>query len=145
MLFNKTNNEKYKIIETTLTPIDGTENMTEELARKIREHKKICDDIHNLYMTKNRDYGDSMHPIYQKYGLTAFMVLFNTKMSRIESLMKKGNPNYESLEDSLMDLANYALIALTEIRAEKPVISVDTSDQKLMEALKNSINKSREE
>ena len=33
--------------------------------------------------------------------------------------MNKENANYESLEDSLMDLANYSLIAITEIKNER--------------------------
>jgi hypothetical protein len=67
------------------------------------------------------DYGDSMHPLYKEYGLTSFLVLFEIKINRIKSLMQKKSANYESLEDSLLDLANYALIAVTELRAEKTV------------------------
>ena len=49
---------------------------------------------------------------------TAFNVLFDIKLNRIKSLQfKKGN--YESLEDSLLDLANYALIAITELTDKK--------------------------
>ena len=94
-------------------------NLPPELQRKIEEHGRICDFIHDLYEKKNSDYGDSMHPLYEEYGLTAFMILFSTKINRIKSLMKKGNANYESLEDSLLDLANYSIIAVTEMRAEK--------------------------
>ena len=92
----------------------------------------MCDFIKNLYKTKNADYGDSMHPLYEEYGLTSFLVLFGIKIQRIKTLMQKTDANYESLEDSLMDLANYALIALTEIKAEKnkrvDVVSGDTID-----------------
>lgn len=94
-------------------------NLPPELQKKIKEHGRICDFIHDLYEKKNSDYGDSMHPLYEEYGLTAFMILFSTKINRIKSLMKKGNANYESLEDSLLDLANYSIIAVTEMRAEK--------------------------
>lgn len=94
-------------------------NLSPELQMKIKEHGEICNFIHELYEKKNSDYGDSMHPLYEEYGLTAFMILFSTKINRIKSLMKKGNANYESLEDSLLDLANYSIIAVTEMRAEK--------------------------
>ena len=56
-----------------------------------------------------------MHPLFEEYGLTAFLVLFEIKINRIKSLQYKSS-HYESLEDSLMDLANYSLIALTEIQ-----------------------------
>ena len=90
-----------------------------ELKAKAEIHKNLCEYIHNLYETKNSDYGDSMHPLYEEYGLTAFNVLFSIKLNRIKSLMTKDKPNYESLEDTLMDLANYALIALTEMKNEQ--------------------------
>lgn len=91
------------------------EMMTAEQADKLRIHKELTDKIHHLYETKNMDYGDSMHPLFEEYGLTAFLVLFEIKINRIKSLQYKSS-HYESLEDSLMDLANYSLIALTEIQ-----------------------------
>lgn len=102
-------------------------NLSPELQMKIKEHGEICNFIHELYEKKNSDYGDSMHPLYEEYGLTAFMILFSTKINRIKSLMKKGNANYESLEDSLLDLANYSIIAVTEMRAEKTK-QIDTAN-----------------
>ena len=48
-----------------------------EVERKIKEHSEICDYLKNLYKTKNADYGDSMHPLFNEYGLTAFLVMFD--------------------------------------------------------------------
>ena len=87
----------------------------EEIERKIKEHEQICDYLKNLYKTKNADYGDSMHPLFEEYGLTAFLVMFDIKLSRIKTLQYRSG-HYESLEDSLLDLANYAMIAVTELR-----------------------------
>lgn len=102
-----------------------------ELKSKIEDHKFLCDFLHNLYKTKNRDYGDSMHPLYEEYGLTAFMIMFSIKMSRIKSLMAKGSAKYESLEDSLVDLANYAIIATVELRAERNnAVDIPNSENK---------------
>lgn len=93
-------------------------SMTPEQANKIKIHKDICDKIHTLYETKNMDYGDSMHPLFEEFGLQAFLVMFHIKINRIKSLQYR-EANYESMEDSLMDLANYALIALTELKQSK--------------------------
>lgn len=90
-----------------------------ELQYKLNEHGKLCDYLKNLYATKNADYGDSMHPLFQEYGLTAFLVLFGIKIQRIKSLSSGNVSHYESLEDSLLDLANYALIAVAELKAQK--------------------------
>ena len=84
----------------------------EEIDASISEKLNIHEDICN----KNRDYGDSMHPLFEEYGLTAFLVMFSIKINRIKTLMNKREAKYESLEDSLLDLANYALIAVTELR-----------------------------
>lgn len=110
-----------------------------ELQWKIEEHGKICDYIKNLYKTKNADYGDSMHPLFEEYGLTAFLVLFGTKINRVKTLMNKDSHTYESLEDSLMDLANYALIAITELRAEnsKKLDVANISEQEYYEKVHN--------
>lgn len=92
--------------------------ISQEMSDKIHIHGELCDKLKHLYATKNADYGDSMHPLFKEYGMTAFLVMFSTKIQRIKSLQYKQN-NYESMEDSLMDLANYALIALTELTTSK--------------------------
>lgn len=97
---------------------EAQKEISPELKFKIQEHGKICDYLKELYATKNADYGDSMHPLFEEYGLTAFLILFGTKINRIKTLMNKDSRTYESLEDSLLDLANYALIAVTELRAK---------------------------
>ena len=109
------------------------QELSPELQYKIAEHGKLCDCLKNLYATKNADYGDSMHPLFEEYGLTAFLVLFGIKIQRIKNLKDKDSRNYESLEDSLLDLANYALIAVTEIRAKNK-----DSEKDLSEAIKNT-------
>ena len=39
------------------------------MEHKIQLHKELIDYLHNLYITKNVDYGDSVHDTYTKYGL----------------------------------------------------------------------------
>lgn len=98
--------------------IDDSISVSPEIAEKIKIHKELCNGLQNLYATKNADYGDSMHPLFEEYGLTAFLVMFSIKIQRIKSLKDKDRRHYESIEDSLLDLANYALIAVTELRAK---------------------------
>lgn len=129
MLFNKNN----KDTEDLLADPSEQDLLPEDLKLKIKEHALLCDYIHNLYVTKNRDYGDSMHPLYQEYGLTAFLIMFSIKLSRIKSLMQKGSATYESLEDSLVDLANYALIATVELRYEKNGLKYDDNLNNIIE------------
>lgn len=83
----------------------------------IELHKKMLDDMHNLYITKNHDYGNSVHDTYEKYGLTSFLVRIEDKLNRARTLSKNdAKVNDEKIEDTLMDMANYAILAVMELR-----------------------------
>jgi len=82
-------------------------------------HTELINQLHELYKAKNADYGNSVHDTYQKYGLTAFLVRMDDKMNRLRSLTqnnKVAQIKDEKIEDTLMDLANYALLAIIELR-----------------------------
>lgn len=84
--------------------------MTQE--QKNIEFKKITDKMLETYQKKNEMYGDSYNKTIQDYGLIAGLGQLAHKFRRIESIIM--NPdrkvNYESLEDTLLDLANYLII-----------------------------------
>ena len=83
----------------------------------IELHKEMLDDMHNLYITKNHDYGNSVHDTYEKYGLTSFLVRIEDKLNRARTLSKNdAKVNDEKIEDTLMDMANYAILAVMELR-----------------------------
>lgn len=80
-------------------------------------HKKMLDDMHTLYITKNHDYGNSVHDTYEKYGLTSFLVRIEDKLNRARTLNRaEAQVNDEKIEDTLMDMANYAILAVMELR-----------------------------
>lgn len=87
----------------------------------LEEHQKILDYIHKLYETKNNDYGDSVHETYKRYGLTSFLVRIEDKLNRVRTLSQNGQQmvSDEKIEDSLLDLANYAIIAVIELRRKE--------------------------
>ena len=82
-------------------------------------HAQIVNGLTELYKAKNSDYGDSVHETYLKYGLTSFLVRMEDKMSRLRSLSSKSSSEQkvkdESIRDTLLDLANYAIIAVIEM------------------------------
>lgn len=91
---------------------------------KIELHQQILNEMHNLYERKNHDYGDSVHDTYMKYGLTSFLVRIEDKLNRIRTLDKNRNDikvTDEKIEDTLLDLANYAVIALVEEKLSKSI------------------------
>lgn len=84
---------------------------------KIEKHKKICDNLNDLYKAKNQDYGDSFSKSYKEYGLTMSLIRLEDKLNRLKSLNKNGNAQVkdESIQDTLMDLANYSIMTLIEL------------------------------
>ena len=75
--------------------------------------------MHDLYVAKNSDYGNSVHDTYTKYGLTSFLVRLEDKLNRARTLsQKKGLVSDEKMEDTLLDLANYAILAVIELKQE---------------------------
>ena len=84
---------------------------------KIEIHKNICDSLNDLYKKKNQDYGDSFSKSYKEYGLTMSLIRLEDKLNRLKSLNKNGNAQVkdESIQDTLMDLANYSIMTLIEL------------------------------
>lgn len=87
---------------------------------KINLHKEYLDRLHKLYKSKNSDYGDSVHQTYLKYGITSFLVRVEDKINRVKSLTSKNTQEVldEKLEDTLLDAANYLILAAIELRCK---------------------------
>ena len=88
---------------------------------KIEKHKEICNRLNTLYEAKNKDYGDSFGKSYKEYGLTMSCIRLEDKLNRLKSLNsnKCAKVQNESIEDTLMDLANYAIMTLIELEGEE--------------------------
>lgn len=81
----------------------------------------IVDNMLTIYKNKNRDYGGSVTQTYNKFGLTSFLVRLSDKLDRLISLNDKKEilVKDEKIEDTLIDLANYAILALIELKLDK--------------------------
>lgn len=65
----------------------------------------------SVYEAKNSDYGNSFEECCNKFGLVSAVVRMNDKINRINSIYdKKDMKVNESLVDTLLDLANYAVM-----------------------------------
>ena len=85
-------------------------------------HKKICDELTELYRKKNHDYGDSYHKSFKKWGWPMAAIRLEDKLNRFETLIEHdGEVGDESIRDTLMDLANYAILTVLELDAERSV------------------------
>mgnify|MGYP001243161125 CR=1 FL=1 len=89
---------------------------------KYGEHLYNMLDIHEFYYTKNKDYGDAFTKSLDKYGPIAALVRMEDKMGRLSNLITKGEESYilsESVDDTLIDLANYAIMTALYLRGNR--------------------------
>ncbi len=85
------------------------------------KHMEICKEMNVLYQKKNHDYGDSFHNGWKKYGMIMAVIRLGDKFSRLESLTINDKPaevKEESVRDTLIDLANYAVMTIMEMDEE---------------------------
>jgi len=84
-------------------------------------HKEICDNINDLYKSKNKDYGNSFAKRRKDYGNIAILIRLEDKFERLKHLMTSTDIEVksETVEDTLTDLANYCLLELVERKLEQ--------------------------
>ncbi len=87
---------------------------------KYDKMKDLTNEMLKIYMEKNADYGDSFSKSYNEFGIIAPVVRMNDKMERIKQLSKGEDIKVkdESLHDTLIDIANYALMLAVEMELE---------------------------
>lgn len=89
---------------------------------KVMLHKELCDELNTLYARKNHDYGDSFHKIFVEEGLAMTRIRLGDKFSRFKTLSRispsdstQQQVTDESIRDTLLDLANYAIMTVLEL------------------------------
>lgn len=85
---------------------------------KIARHKQLCMRLTELYAQKNHDYGDSFHQSFVEEGMAMPRIRLGDKFNRFKTLSRKLDTQQvmdESLKDTLLDLANYAVMTVLEM------------------------------
>ncbi len=91
--------------------------MTDKVAR----HGALCAELNALYERKNHDYGDSFHETFMEEGMAAPRIRLGDKFRRFKTLTLAAGERRvddESVRDTLIDLANYALMTILEMEGE---------------------------
>lgn len=91
----------------------------------IEVFKSITGEMTRLFEIKNKNYGNSFSKQFDEYGLTSVCIRLEDKLNRLKSLNKQIseakngivdiNVDDESIKDTLIDLANYSVLAIMEI------------------------------
>lgn len=92
--------------------------------RKVEMHRAVSAELAKIYEAKNHDYGDSFGKGYGEHGMTMPVIRLEDKLNRLKALLKAENKvKDESIDDTLMDLANYAIMTIIERRLENELVT----------------------
>lgn len=78
---------------------------------RITQLQNIQNECKEIFEKKNKDYGDA----FAQHGTVGVLVRISDKMSRFTNISKRGleiSVEDETLKDTLMDLHNYAAMAI---------------------------------
>jgi len=79
----------------------------------------IMQELYAILITKHKDYGPMNIAGAPGGAMNGLRVRMYDKLARLNNLVDTGDtPNYESIEDTLVDLANYAIIGLLVQRGQ---------------------------
>ena len=89
----------------------------------VKQHESLLRQIHDTYIKKNHDYGDSFSRSYKKYGLVAAMVRMEDKWNRLDNMASGAEQKVadETIRDTLLDLAGYCIMTIMELDKQKNI------------------------
>ena len=95
---------------------------------KTERHSELCAELNDIYNRKNADYGDSFGDTFHKLGIISAVTRITDKVNRLQSLcVRAARVPEESVKDTLLDLANYAIMTVIELeRSDKSETEVFT-------------------
>lgn len=97
------------------------------MKKQTGEFETIVNEMLALHKKKQADYGSDRDPFSnvrssEEFGIPAWLgaiLRANDKVSRLKTFARKRKLANESVEDSFLDLANYAVIALVLWREQQ--------------------------
>ena len=97
--------------------------MMSKIEEKIKMHKNICKELNEMYEKKNNDYGDSFGKTFELLGIISAVTRITDKYNRLVELSTKSEEERkvkdETIEDTLLDMANYCMMSVIELRKGK--------------------------
>ncbi|MCA1021809.1 nucleotide modification associated domain-containing protein [Halobacillus litoralis] len=86
----------------------------------IQAHENILHQLHRTYKQKNKDYGNSFSKQFEEYGEISVAIRLEDKLNRFKTLIKQeAEVLDESKEDTLLDLANYSIMTVMDLRKKR--------------------------
>ena len=84
---------------------------------KYADHMRICMNLNDIYIQKNKAYGNSFSDTFEKLGIISAITRITDKYNRLVNLATYSNINIgdESIKDTLLDMANYCIMTYMEL------------------------------
>ena len=97
-----------------------------EEGKRIEQMKAVQAEALELFMRKNADYGDA----FATYGVIGVLMRIEDKIQRSMSITKTGVNlvSDEGIRDTLIDLHNYAAMALMLLDEWKRIVNTSKKD-----------------
>ena len=88
--------------------------------KDIKHLEDVLQELHILMLRKHQDYGPYNIANAPGGAMNGLIIRMHDKLERLQNLYykKSDTPNYEPIEDTLQDLANYAIIGLMVQRGQ---------------------------
>ena len=85
-----------------------------ELSDNVKQFMSITQNMAKTYAAKNHDYGDSFEQSLDEEGMAASRIRMGDKWNRYKTLSKTKDIRVkdESIKDTLLDMANYAIMTV---------------------------------
>lgn len=90
-----------------------------------------CDIVSKMtdtYRRKNNDYGGSFTKLYDEFGAVSPIIKLSDKLERFKTLAinrAEQQVNDEAIADTLMDMANYAIMTVIELWQKEQVCEAE--------------------
>mgnify|MGYP001335965886 FL=1 len=93
---------------------------------RVEQLENVQKDALELFKKKNTDYGDA----FAKFGVIGVLMRIEDKIQRSLSISKKNITmvNDESIRDTLLDLHNYAAMAIMLLDENKDILKLDETN-----------------
>lgn len=91
------------------------------LEQEINIFRTITDNMNEVFAKKRNDYGPSTTETFEKFGGVSMCVRMHDKLNRIDNILAKNvkaQVTDEAVQDTLLDLANYAIITIIELQKD---------------------------
>lgn len=120
---SRSGGKKYRMEHYGFSLIDAlakSSMFTEQPAGDADAFRDITNGMYDTFKAKNSDYGNSFSELFAECGMTYAYGHLSEKLKRVKSLMSdEAKVKGESMRDSLLDLANYAVLTIMELDKTK--------------------------